>query len=150
MRYGDLEQLEDGRWQLRFTRSFRHPPEKVWRAISEPEHLARWFPTTIEGERVAGAVLRFAFPGGAPSIRRELRPGGSHDRPTRGLRVTAPREARQAELLGDREPRPPGSSGRGQARRSRRTGRSRRRMDVHQAPTGLICRRAMVRRAVAP
>jgi uncharacterized protein YndB with AHSA1/START domain len=62
--YGELEQLDDGRWQLRFTRTLRHPPEKVWRAITEPEHLAHWFPTTIDGERGAGARLRFAFPGG--------------------------------------------------------------------------------------
>jgi uncharacterized protein YndB with AHSA1/START domain len=62
--YGDLEQLDDGRWRLRFTRILPHPPEKVWRAVTEPEHLARWFPTTIEGERTAGAHLRFAFPAG--------------------------------------------------------------------------------------
>ena len=35
----------------------------MWRAITEPEHLAQWFPTTIEGDRVAGAPLRFSFPG---------------------------------------------------------------------------------------
>jgi uncharacterized protein YndB with AHSA1/START domain len=62
--YGDLEQLADGRWQLRFTRHLRHAPEKVWRAITEPEHLAFWFPTTIEGDRAAGASLRFTFPQG--------------------------------------------------------------------------------------
>jgi len=62
--YGTLEQLDDGRWQLRFTRRLRHPPERVWRAITEPEHLAHWFPTTIEGGRAAGAPLRFSFPGG--------------------------------------------------------------------------------------
>jgi uncharacterized protein YndB with AHSA1/START domain len=61
--YGDLEQLDDGRWQLRFTRALAHPPEKVWRAITEPEHLARWFPTTIDGDRAAGAQLTFSFPG---------------------------------------------------------------------------------------
>jgi uncharacterized protein YndB with AHSA1/START domain len=59
---GELEQLDDGRWQLRFTRTLPHPPEKVWRAITEPEHLAGWFPTTIEGERATGASLRFSFP----------------------------------------------------------------------------------------
>lgn len=62
--YGGLERFDDGRWQLRFTRRFRHPREKVWRAVTEPEHLARWFPTTIDGERAAGARLRFAFPAG--------------------------------------------------------------------------------------
>lgn len=60
--YGQIEQLGDGRWQLRFTRTLPHPPDKVWRAITEPEHLAQWFPTTISGERVAGARLRFSFP----------------------------------------------------------------------------------------
>lgn len=71
--YGTLEQLDDGRWQLRFTRTLRHPLEMVWRAITEPEHLARWFPTTIEGERVAGAPLRFSFPGGqAPPFEGEM------------------------------------------------------------------------------
>jgi uncharacterized protein YndB with AHSA1/START domain len=62
--FGELEPLRDGRWQLRFRRTLAHPPEKVWRAITEPEHLARWFPTTIEGERAAGAPLRFSFPQG--------------------------------------------------------------------------------------
>jgi uncharacterized protein YndB with AHSA1/START domain len=71
--YGDLEQLDDGRWRLRFTRKLAHPPEKVWRAIAEPEHLAFWFPTTIEGERSAGSPLRFAFPGGeAPPFEGEM------------------------------------------------------------------------------
>ena len=62
--YGTLDRLDDGRWQLRFTRTFPHPPEKVWRAITEPEHLAHWFPTTIDGDRVTGARLTFAFPQG--------------------------------------------------------------------------------------
>ena len=47
--------------RLTFTRTLAHPPEKVWRAITEPEHLAAWFPCDIEGERAAGAKLRFVF-----------------------------------------------------------------------------------------
>jgi uncharacterized protein YndB with AHSA1/START domain len=58
--YGTLEHLADGRWQLQFMRTLPHSPEKVWRAITEPEHLEHWFPTTIEGERADGAKLRFA------------------------------------------------------------------------------------------
>ena len=35
---------------------------KVWRALTEAEHLAAWFPTTVEGDyAVAGAPLRFSF-----------------------------------------------------------------------------------------
>lgn len=71
--YGTLDQLDDGRFQLRFTRSLAHPVDRVWRAITEPQHLAHWFPTTIEGERAAGASLRFSFPGGeAPPFEGEM------------------------------------------------------------------------------
>jgi len=69
---GQLDQ-HGGRWRLRFTRRLPHPPEKVWRALTEPEHLAAWFPTTIEGERAAGARLRFAHrDGAAPPIEGEM------------------------------------------------------------------------------
>ena len=60
--YGRLDQVA-GRWRLRFSRTISHPPEKVWRALTEPEHLAAWFPTTVDGERAVGAALRFTFPG---------------------------------------------------------------------------------------
>lgn len=58
---GTLEQTGRG-WQLRFERHLPHEPEKVWRALTEADHLAAWFPTTIEGDRRTGAPLRFAFP----------------------------------------------------------------------------------------
>jgi uncharacterized protein YndB with AHSA1/START domain len=53
------------RWTLRFTRRLAHPREKVWRAVTEPEHLTVWFPQEIVGERRAGAPLRFAGPDGS-------------------------------------------------------------------------------------
>jgi uncharacterized protein YndB with AHSA1/START domain len=52
------------RCTLRFTRRLAHPREKVWRAVTEPEHLAVWFPQEIVGERQAGASLRFVSPAG--------------------------------------------------------------------------------------
>ncbi|MEA2404617.1 MAG: hypothetical protein QOE08_1264 [Thermoleophilaceae bacterium] len=55
---GQLERIEH-RSRLHFVRELAHPPERVWRAITEPEHLAVWFPQDIVGERVAGAPLRF-------------------------------------------------------------------------------------------
>jgi uncharacterized protein YndB with AHSA1/START domain len=58
--YGTLER-GDGTVTLRFTRLLAHPPSKVWRALTEAEHLASWFPTTIEGEFAAGAPLVFSF-----------------------------------------------------------------------------------------
>lgn len=72
---GDYGQLErrDGGLVLRFTRRLPHPPQRVWRALTEPEHLAAWFPTTIEGDRAAGAPLRFAHRDGiAPPFDGEM------------------------------------------------------------------------------
>jgi uncharacterized protein YndB with AHSA1/START domain len=51
------------RWTLTFTRKLSHSREKVWRAVTEPEHLAVWYPQEIVGERRAGAPLRFVTPG---------------------------------------------------------------------------------------
>ncbi len=60
----DLGRLDDleGRVRVTFTRRFPQAPDTVWRSLTEPAHLAAWFPTTVEGERAAGARLRFAFP----------------------------------------------------------------------------------------
>ena len=56
--YGTLQSVgETG--VLTFTRHLAHPREKVWRAVTEPEHLAAWFPQSMVGERAAGARLRF-------------------------------------------------------------------------------------------
>ena len=55
---GVLEQRGDD-WTLTFTRRLPHPPERVWRAVTETDHLAAWFPDRIEGELRTGAPLRF-------------------------------------------------------------------------------------------
>ena len=69
---GQLRQV-DGRWQLRFTRQLAHPPDKVWRALTEPDHLAAWFPTDVEGDRATGAALRFVFRNGeGPTLDGEM------------------------------------------------------------------------------
>lgn len=49
----------DGRPALRFQRRYSKPIERVWRAVTEADELAQWFPTNVEGERVVGASLRF-------------------------------------------------------------------------------------------
>jgi uncharacterized protein YndB with AHSA1/START domain len=55
-----------GRTVLRLERVLPHPPEKVWRAITTPEHLDRWFPIPPRFELRAGAEITF---GGAPDGR---------------------------------------------------------------------------------
>ena len=56
---GRLERAGEDRWRLRFTRELRHPAEKVWRALTEPEHLQAWFPDTLVGRIEPGAKLEF-------------------------------------------------------------------------------------------
>jgi uncharacterized protein YndB with AHSA1/START domain len=51
----------NGAWELHFERHLTHPPEKVWRAITESEHLRHWLPCDIVGDRHAGAALTLPF-----------------------------------------------------------------------------------------
>lgn len=59
---GALHTRADGRFELRFERRLAHPIEKVWRAISEPSELARWFPATVDLDPTPGAKLTFELP----------------------------------------------------------------------------------------
>lgn len=50
-----------GRPVLRFERELAHPPEKVWKAVTDPAEMAHWFPANIETEPAIGAAMRFSF-----------------------------------------------------------------------------------------
>lgn len=63
VRHAVLEQLGD-LWTLRFARELGHPPERVWRALTDPGELESWFPTGVEGGWRIGARLSFPFHGG--------------------------------------------------------------------------------------
>ena len=56
---GDLVQASE-QWQLRFERELSHSPARVWRALTEPDELRKWFPDQIVvSEWKVGARLRF-------------------------------------------------------------------------------------------
>lgn len=57
-REGTLLTIE-GQPALRFERRYPHPVDRVWRAVSEPDEMAQWFPGVPVGERAAGAELVF-------------------------------------------------------------------------------------------
>lgn len=46
---------------LRFQRHLSHPPEKVWKAITDPAEMAHWFPATVHTELSIGAAMKFDF-----------------------------------------------------------------------------------------
>ena len=53
---GTLETI-DGRPALRFERTLAHSVERVWRAISEPAELERWFPAAAEWTPATGETF---------------------------------------------------------------------------------------------
>jgi uncharacterized protein YndB with AHSA1/START domain len=54
----------DGRPAVRIERRYPHPIEKVWRAVTTPEHLGQWFPSPVDIDLRAGGAMRFgAFDG---------------------------------------------------------------------------------------
>jgi uncharacterized protein YndB with AHSA1/START domain len=53
---GTLETI-DGRPALRFERRLAHSVERVWRAVSEPAELERWFPAAADWTPVTGETF---------------------------------------------------------------------------------------------
>jgi len=47
----------DGRPALRFERTLAYPTERVWRAISEPAELERWFPAAADWTPATGETF---------------------------------------------------------------------------------------------
>jgi len=45
---------EGDKWTLVLVRDLRHPPAKVWKALTEPEHLREWAP--FDTDRSLGTV----------------------------------------------------------------------------------------------
>ena len=52
--FGAEVQKEGGRWTLVLVRDLRHPPAKVWRALTDPAQLREWAP--FDSDRDLGAV----------------------------------------------------------------------------------------------
>jgi uncharacterized protein YndB with AHSA1/START domain len=54
---------KDGeRWTLILVRELRHPPAKVWQALTDPAHLREWAPFEVDGSLdTAGAVVKLTW-----------------------------------------------------------------------------------------
>jgi uncharacterized protein YndB with AHSA1/START domain len=47
---GGAEVRKDGeKWTLILVRELRHPPERVWQALTDPPHLREWAPFDVDG-----------------------------------------------------------------------------------------------------
>jgi uncharacterized protein YndB with AHSA1/START domain len=60
--HGTYETIKE-RPVLRFERMLPHPVDAVWRAVTEPDELAYWFPTAVEVDLRPGGRMSFTFPG---------------------------------------------------------------------------------------
>ena len=54
----------DGRPTVRVERRYPHPIDKVWRAVTTPEHLGQWFPSPVDVDLSPGGSMRFGAFGG--------------------------------------------------------------------------------------
>lgn len=57
---GTIETREDGRRVLRYERHLPHPPQRVWRALTEPEELVGWL-AEAELDNLEGGTIRLRW-----------------------------------------------------------------------------------------
>lgn len=63
----------DGSPAVRFDRRLDHPVDDVWQAITDPERLSHWFPTTVKVDLRPGGEMSFSFPdAGMPAMTGEV------------------------------------------------------------------------------
>jgi uncharacterized protein YndB with AHSA1/START domain len=56
-------QKDGDKWTLVLVRDLRHPPAKVWTALTEPEHLREWAPFDADGSLTAGGTVKLTTVG---------------------------------------------------------------------------------------
>src|SRR5271170_6604739 len=55
---------KDGeKWTLILVRELRHPPEKVWRALTDPAHLREWAPFEVDGSLGTVGTVQLTWAG---------------------------------------------------------------------------------------
>src|ERR1700757_2497834 len=51
------------KWMLILVRELRHPPEKVWQALTDPAHLREWAPFEADGSLVTVGTVNLKWVG---------------------------------------------------------------------------------------
>lgn len=66
---GAQVQKGEEKWTLVLVRELRHPPEKVWQALTDPTHLREWAPFDADGNLGAvGATVNLTWAGTGRAI----------------------------------------------------------------------------------
>jgi uncharacterized protein YndB with AHSA1/START domain len=66
MRHGTFVDAED-RPAVRFTLDVQQPLDRVWRAVTDPDELRAWFPSTVSYRPRVGASIHFTDDPNLPS-----------------------------------------------------------------------------------
>src|SRR5690348_12174395 len=59
---------EGDKWTLVLVRELRHPPEKVWQALTDPAHLREWAPFDADGSLDTVGTVKLTWVGTAATI----------------------------------------------------------------------------------
>jgi hypothetical protein len=51
------------KWTLILVRELRHPPEKVWQALTDPAHLREWAPFVVDGSLATVGTVNLTWVG---------------------------------------------------------------------------------------
>jgi len=51
------------KWTLILVRELRHPPEKVWQALTDPAHLREWAPFDVDGSLATPGTVKLTWVG---------------------------------------------------------------------------------------
>ena len=82
----DREQYEPGpasgaqirndgeKWTLILVRELRHPPEKVWQALTDPAHLREWAPFETDGNLGTVGTVKLTLGGNGHAARNKVDP----------------------------------------------------------------------------
>ncbi len=65
---GAQARKEGDKWTLVLVRDLHHPPEKVWRALTDPAHLREWAPFDADGNLGMVGTKANLTTVGAPSL----------------------------------------------------------------------------------
>src|SRR5450432_1254830 len=59
----DRTQTGEEKWTLILVRELRHPPEKVWQALTDPAHLREWAPFDADGNLATAGTVKLSTVG---------------------------------------------------------------------------------------
>jgi hypothetical protein len=66
----NLARVEKGgeKWTLILVRELRHPPDKVWQALTDPAQLREWAPFVTDGSLAAVGTVKLTWAGASAPI----------------------------------------------------------------------------------